>query len=1220
MPVSVNKAETKDSHITVFNSEGADKVKNEEKDIKDQADKGAEHITTFKTEGTPTVEGQLQKFTDSGSETKTIKVNADTKEAEKPIEKEILPNSRAIDSKMQEINNWGHRSISKNINYHVTKSGISTINIDVKTNNKTVGTSTENVNPNGRAHGVHNHGYVSAPTFNSAAKGYGRLGPKGKGGLTLTGELGYEIAWLPSENRSMILGANGPQMVDLPGDAVVWTHEQSKKILKQKGIPAGSHGDKAKGTTDISKLGGSDSGGGGAGKRDKHKDKDDKKRKKNTDDAANVIKKAGKISAWWWNMGKKVEATQRIIDKTYKKIDKLIDKAGTTLDDISKDGELYIDKLQQQISLNTKMKKKAEKGLTTLDQGTKYNKKATAAQKKVKAAEKKLKKAKKTKSKKDDKEARQELKKAKRDLKKAKELAKKKGGVNYATISYDKTIQKGKKKTKKPKKEKINLSPYIKKDKATGAYVIDEAKINKQKWDKSKKKAVMEAAQKKLEDKVNKKNTAEDKIDDAKEKLLEYGEQLYEAFRGWENELTKIYFLTQQIAEMESRISGLKSMEDLQENKLLSGLEGLTNSFKNDSLLYFKTSIAGVTRNLESRNQLIDAKRQDLIDLVQGKALKEEYIDLANQLKTTKDKNQQLMLQGGLEKIGNELKAINMAQNYINPLVRSDGTIDLQFNSDLFEQDRKNNRINTASAEIIQKYIKDIEEGNQELLSMYEEQISGLNELYETLISLQDKYADYSEELLKAVEDEAQERVDKIKDLSDAISNNFKELIDSVKSQIEERRRQEDNAKTEKDIVKKQNRLALLRANSAGGNVVAAAQLEQEIADAQQSYGRTLEDQLLDRLQQTGDKAEKQREQQIKLATAMLELNKINGVNIAEIDKYLDDPDRYQSRIIELIRDAKGYNTATTQSRARIDSQITTMLADLDPRTGIPKKIEDVTTEIGVATDKLSQTLAKFTMGAVQATGVDTSGIMEGVEPEGALDEDDGMTEKLSKAEAEAAYRTKLLQAESNKKTSLKEIEKLKSLGKAAGYGFGQVLKDLANTPGITWKQILTALKGNYNKYNLALSFSSDAFKKAYNEVYKKDASGKKTAYEVNLAEAKKRAKTNPDKYKKYKFAQGGLADYTGPAWLDGTPSKPELVLNSTDTKNLIALKDVLGRVMSSTSHMSAETYGDILYEININVDRIEKDYDVDRVVDKVKKEIVKSAGYRNVTQVRNFR
>jgi hypothetical protein len=31
-------------------------------------------------------------------------------------------------------------------------------------------------------------------------------------------------------------------------------------------------------------------------------------------------------------------------------------------------------------------------------------------------------------------------------------------------------------------------------------------------------------------------------------------------------------------------------------------------------------------------------------------------------------------------------------------------------------------------------------------------------------------------------------------------------------------------------------------------------------------------------------------------------------------------------------------------------------------------------------------------------------------------------------------------------------------------------------------------------------------------------------------------------------FETGGLADFTGPAWLDGTRSNPELVLNARDT------------------------------------------------------------------------
>lgn len=35
-------------------------------------------------------------------------------------------------------------------------------------------------------------------------------------------------------------------------------------------------------------------------------------------------------------------------------------------------------------------------------------------------------------------------------------------------------------------------------------------------------------------------------------------------------------------------------------------------------------------------------------------------------------------------------------------------------------------------------------------------------------------------------------------------------------------------------------------------------------------------------------------------------------------------------------------------------------------------------------------------------------------------------------------------------------------------------------------------------------------------------------------------------------FATGGLADFTGPAWMDGSKSRPEMVLNPEDTKNIL--------------------------------------------------------------------
>jgi hypothetical protein len=100
-------------------------------------------------------------------------------------------------------------------------------------------------------------------------------------------------------------------------------------------------------------------------------------------------------------------------------------------------------------------------------------------------------------------------------------------------------------------------------------------------------------------------------------------------------------------------------------------------------------------------------------------------------------------------------------------------------------------------------------------------------------------------------------------------------------------------------------------------------------------------------------------------------------------------------------------------------------------------------------------------------------------------------------------------------------------------------------------------------------------------------------------------------------FATGGLADFTGLAWLDGTKSHPELVLNARDTENCIQLKDILAHVMDRTgSTTNNAPSGDNYYEIEINVDSIEGDYDVEQMADKIRDMIYRDATYRNVNAV----
>ena len=108
-----------------------------------------------------------------------------------------------------------------------------------------------------------------------------------------------------------------------------------------------------------------------------------------------------------------------------------------------------------------------------------------------------------------------------------------------------------------------------------------------------------------------------------------------------------------------------------------------------------------------------------------------------------------------------------------------------------------------------------------------------------------------------------------------------------------------------------------------------------------------------------------------------------------------------------------------------------------------------------------------------------------------------------------------------------------------------------------------------------------------------------------------------------FKYKQGGLADFTGPAWLDGTKAQPEMVLNARDTANFIQLKDILSEILTGTrtiqgnNTQSAQTS---TFDIDINVEKIEDDYDVEQLANKIRSMLYDDASYRNVNDVSRMR
>ena len=987
----------------------------------------------------------------------------------------------------------------------------------------TAATSNITVTVKGNAKGQYNHGIVAAPVFGSAARGrYGQVGPKGKGGLTLTGELGYEVAWLPNENRSMILGANGPQMIDLPGNAVVWNHEQSEEILKQKAIPAGSHFRIPKQSTS------STSGKSGKGKKNNKKNKNKKSKDKSEKEAQKLFEA---VNVWWDNFARRTEAHQRIMDKASKAFEKSLKGLTGTAKNAKTALATYQNTLINSAKENSVGLQHAKEQLYNLDNGI--------------------------------------------------------GNDALALISYSATTtttkkdKKGKKKTTtstSSQQEFVNLGGYIDYNAALDTYEINQAALDTI-ANLEQRKAIADAANQKLNDLLSKRNKAEEEIQKARDELDKTADTMYETFYSWEKSINEIYMLSKRL-EVLSGFKDFKSdLIDFETAMIRAGKQ-TAEAGKDNILKYLTQQRTDVEQQIKAANALITAREKDFQDALNADVY---FAKLQKSIDTG------LVSEEAIADYQAAVKALEIYKNANGDTAAITQAL-MKFNDE---------ESNKEFYDKVQKILDDIFQKENDVIDASSQAVKLSSELVSIVEEANDFIIDFQNDMLDGLKEQAEEQIDQLEGLNDTLTKALKNLLDEVKRKLDERRRIEDNTKTESEISQKQQRLSALRADTAGGHQVEIAQLEKEIAEAQQNYQRSLEDQLLERLQEQADKAEQQRQQQIDLLQAATDVAAENGVTMKQIEEWLSkDDEASKNALKEAYRTAQGYyNKDTSQKeKQRIDSTFEESYAKYKAYIKDTPEWEKIIA--ASAKGKAETTTNNLSNTSVTTSHAGADKAIADAEKKKA----DAL--KATAAPAQPAppspteiYNSTFIRAQTAG-LGIDELNKLLTYGPQIGISQDQTLKQLANIFG--WNHVVNMVatlfgkkKGAEHLKSLWGSKPSSAQKGGWKFVY---------------------GKTYP------KYAKGGLANYTGPAWLDGTPSKPELVLDAKDTQNFLALKDVLSKVMGSTQSINNSYGGDNIFEININVDRIEKDYDVDRVADRVKKKILESSSYRNVTQVRNFR
>lgn len=482
-----------------------------------------------------------------------------------------------------------------------------------------------------------------------------------------------------------------------------------------------------------------------------------------------------------------------------------------------------------------------------------------------------------------------------------------------------------------------------------------------------------------------------------------------------------------------------------------------------------------------------------------------------------------------------------------------------------------NPKASKAVAEMLNNF-KDWVEEYDDIVELSREEENVLAEtnnlLKERWELYRDNYIDIINELASFYEDAQRDIIDAQKDAFDEMKKLDDNYLEELKKNIEARRNARDRENSIQDITDKQKRLNMLMRDTSGRNAGEIADLQKEIQDAQQDLIDEDTDRLIEALEAANEEQQERWDEQIDLMEKQLEADKKNGefIRMAE-EEFAKGPQHVRDLFEEF------YSASGQYSGAEILKKMDELVAKLGTAFKYFNGENPMEGALGT-----SDTSTPGISGAPANKG-GTSGGRGGASGGGSNGTGKAYNAAVSKYGAAPTGKPNLKQGSSG--NSVKWLQYF--LNQAVGAGL--------NIDGKFGSKTYAALRQFQNKANLKL---------------KDGIVGPETAAAFK------------------RYATGGYVDYTGPAWVDGSPTKPEAILSAKDTQNFIQLKQLIAAMMDrigmNNSAFGLQSAAGNTCTIYVNVDQLASDYDVDDMVNRVKQEIMNSTSYRNINLINRRR
>lgn len=473
----------------------------------------------------------------------------------------------------------------------------------------------------------------------------------------------------------------------------------------------------------------------------------------------------------------------------------------------------------------------------------------------------------------------------------------------------------------------------------------------------------------------------------------------------------------------------------------------------------------------------------------------------------------------------------------------------IQINAQAILDDTKNNeKLGEKIQDLIDDY-KDVTEQITENTSKLEENKTQMDENIRTL---RDKYIDMENEILSALKNMYQKEIDNKQKALDEMQKADQAYLDSLKKNLDKEKNLREKSKTQEEKQTLQRKIALLSRDTSGKNAKELADLRQQLRDMQEEqYFNDREDAITS----AEDATQAQQNALQKEIDNLTEANQIKLDNMklywAEVEEIINQGSENILSFLQAYSDSY-MEMSKIQQEDYVSTWKQTIDAALEYAKDMQKQFDEI---IAAATEALRKSSADTTGGLDNGSSNNSSGESGGGSG-GALKPGSG---KGNGKDNKVSDNTLMNNLKKFYELQIKSLQIAKERAEADA----KAKQEAANNRG----------QSGYSSKN--------------NKTIKKTTSGGKRTIQRSFS----------------KYASGGYVDYTGLAWVDGTPSKPETFLSAADTNllsNFLKAAHSLTFGLSSSSVRSnvsgAPTVNVDTVEINITQAELKDDADLNKL------------------------